>query len=101
MRNETVIGGRLRRRSALRYTPAGIPIVDFVIEHQSVQSEAGARRRVQCDVEAVAVGELAVALGEAKINQALQVTGFLARNSIGSRKLMLRAVRVEPADAAG
>ena len=101
MRNETVIGGRLLKRGAVRYTPAGIPVVDFVIAHSSVQSEAGARRKVQCDVDAVAVGAMAVVLGETKLNQALQVTGFLARNSIGNRKLTLRAVRVEPVDAAG
>jgi primosomal replication protein N len=96
MRNETVVGGRLLKRGALRYTPAGIPVVDFVIAHSSMQSEAGARRKVQCDVDAVAIGELAVRIEATKINQPLQVTGFLARNSVGNRKLMLRAVRVDP-----
>jgi len=100
MRNEAVIGGRLLKRGALRYTPAGIPILDFVIAHNSVQSEAGARRKVQCDVDVVAVGELAVRIEATKINQPLQVAGFLARNSVGNRKLMLRAVRVEPVGGA-
>ena len=96
MRNDAVIGGRLIKRSALRYTPAGIPIVDFVIAHNSVQSEAGSRRKVQCDVDAVAVGELAVKIDAVKINQPLQVTGFLARNSVGNRKLTLRATGIDP-----
>jgi primosomal replication protein N len=100
MRNEAVIGGRLLKRGALRFTPAGIPILDFVIAHSSVQSEAGSRRQVQCDVDAVAVGELAVRIEATKINQPLQVAGFLARNSVGNRKLMLRAVRVEPVGGA-
>ena len=95
MRNETVIGGRLLKRGALRHTPAGIPILDFVIAHSSVQNEAGARRKVMCDVDAVAIGDMAVRIEATKINQPLQVTGFLARNSVGDRKLTLRAVRVE------
>jgi primosomal replication protein N len=95
MRNEAVIGGRLLKRGALRYTPAGIPVIDFVIAHGSVQSEAGTKRKVQCDVDAVAVGELAGRIEAVKINQPLQVTGFLARNSIGNRKLTLRATSVE------
>lgn len=96
MRNEAVIGGRLLKRSALRHTPAGIPVVDFVITHGSVQSEAGAKRKVQCDVDAVAIGEMAVRIEKVKINQPLQVSGFLARNTVGNTKLMLRATRIEP-----
>jgi primosomal replication protein N len=96
MRNEAVIGGRLLKRGALRHTPAGIPVVDFVIAHGSVQSEAGSKRKVQCDVDAVAVGEMAVKIGTVKINQPLQVTGFLARNSVGDRKLTLRATSIDP-----
>jgi len=96
MRNEAVIGGRLLKRSAIRYTPAGVPIVDFVIAHSSVQNEAGTKRKVVCDVDAVAVGEMAVSIDRVKINQSLQVKGFLARNSVGNTKLMLRVTSVEP-----
>ena len=96
MRNEAVIGGRLLKCGALRYTPAGIAVVDFVIAHSSVQSEEGARRKVQCDVDAVAIGEMAVRIEKVKIYQPLQVSGFLARNTVGNTKLMLRATSIEP-----
>jgi len=99
MRNEAVIGGRLLKRGALRYTPAGIPLIEFVIGHSSVQVEAGIRRKVQCEFEATAVGELAVRMGKFRHDQALQVTGFLARNRVGNRRVMLRATRVEAAAA--
>ncbi len=100
MRNEAVIGGRLAKRSALRYTPAGIPVVDFVIAHGSVQNEAGTKRKVQCDVDAVAVGELAVRIEKVKINQPLQVKGFLARNSVGNTKLLLRVTEIDSSSGA-
>jgi primosomal replication protein N len=95
MRNEAVIDGRLLKRSTLRVTPAGIPVLDFVIAHSSEQSEAGSRRKVQCDVDAVAIGELAVKIEAVKLNQPLQVTGFLARNSVGNNKLTLHANRLQ------
>ncbi len=97
MRNAAVIGGRLLKRSAMRYAPAGTPIVEFVIAHSSLQDEAGGRRKVQCDVDAVAVGELAVRVDGLQLNQRLQVTGFLARNSMGIRNLVLHAARIETA----
>jgi primosomal replication protein N len=97
MRNAAVIGGRLFKRSAIRYTPAGTPIVDFVIAHSSVQDEAGGRRKVQCEIEAVAIGKLAARIDGLKLNQRLQVTGFLARNSIGIKRLVLHAASVETA----
>jgi len=95
MRNVAALGGRLLKRGALRYSPAGIPIIDFVIAHSSVQIEAGGRRKVQCDVEAVAVGSLADTIEQVKINQSLQVKGFLARDSMGNTRLKLHATGIE------
>ena len=97
-RNEVVIDGRLLKRSALRYTPAGIPVVDLVLGHSSNQIEAGGRREARCEITAVAIGELAVRLSAAKINQPLQISGFLAQHSIGNRRLVLHAVDAEPID---
>ena len=96
-RNEVVIDGRLLKRSALRYTPAGTPAVDFLIGHSSVQSEAGLRREARCEIEAVALGEMAVRLSKAKLERSLQVSGFLAQRSLGNRRLVLHVVDVAAA----
>ena len=95
-RNEVVLDGRLLKRSALRYTPAGTPAVDLLIGHRSLQSEAGSERAVRCEIEAVALGDMAVKLSTLKLNQPLQVSGFLAQRSIGNRKLVLHIAGVEP-----
>ena len=94
-RNEVAIGGRLLKRSALRYTPAGTPAIDLLIGHSSIQSEAGSRREARCEIEAVALGEMAVRLSTAKLNPSLQVSGFLARRSLGNRKLVLHVVSMD------
>ena len=95
MRNEVVIDGRLLKRSALRYTPAGTPAVDLLIGHSSIQSEAGGRREARCEIEAVALGEMAVKLSTAKLNRPLQVSGFLAQRDVGNRKLVLLVVGLD------
>ena len=95
MRNEVVIDGRLLKRSALRYTPAGTPAVDLLLGHSSIQSEAGGRREARCEIEAVALGDMAVKLGTAKLNRPLQVSGFLAQRGVGNRKLVLHVVSLD------
>ena len=94
-RNEVVIDGRLLKRSVLRYTPAGIPAVDLLIGHSSIQSEAGGRREVRCEIEAVALGDMALKVGTAKLNRSLRVGGFLAQRSLGNRRLVLHVVSVD------
>ena len=91
-RNEVVIDGRLLKRSVLRYTPAGTPAVDLLIGHSSIQNEAGSRREARCEIEAVALGDMALKLSMAKLNRSLQVGGFLARRSLGNRRLVLHVV---------
>ena len=90
-----MIDGRLLKRSVLRYTPAGTPAVDLVIGHRSIQGEAGIRREARCEIEAVALGDMAVKLGTAKLNRPLQLSGFLAQRGVGNRRLMLHVVSMD------
>jgi primosomal replication protein N len=94
-RNEVVIDGRLLKRSVLRYTPAGTPAVDLLIGHRSIQSEGGSRREARCEIEAVALGDIALKLSMAKLNRSLQVGGFLAQRSLGNRRLVLHVVSAD------
>ncbi len=94
-RNEVVIDGRLLKRGTLRHTPAGIPAINLVIGHQSIQIEAGGRREARCEVEAVAIGDVAVRLNTEKLNQPLQISGFLTRHSVKDRRLVLHVVSAE------
>jgi primosomal replication protein N len=94
-RNEVVIDGRLLKRATLRLTPAGIPVVDLVIGHTSIQVEAGGRREARCEVEAVAIGDMAVRLSTQKLNQPLQFGGFLTQHSAKDRRLVLHVVSAE------
>jgi primosomal replication protein N len=78
-RNRFTLDATLTQRGELRYTPAGIPAIDCTLHHTSVQAEAGGERRVECEVFAVAFGDVARALALVPIGGALRCEGFLAR----------------------
>ena len=69
----------LTERGELRYTPAGIPALECMLEHTSVQAEAGGNRKVDCELAAVAFGESALALAKVPAGTALRCKGFLTR----------------------
>ena len=72
---------------AIRYTPAGIPLLSFVLQHASEQTEAGLKRKVECEVNAVAIGELAKT--NVHIGDNIKAKGFLAKRSAKSTQLVL------------
>lgn len=71
----------------LRYTPAGIPLLSVVLHHVSEQVEAGMKRKVECEVNAVILGELA--LKGLKPGAQITAQGFLARRSLKSTQLVM------------
>jgi len=71
----------------LRYTPAGIPLLSVVLHHVSEQIEAGMKRKVECEVNAVILGELA--LQGLKPGAQITAQGFLARRSLKSIQLVM------------
>jgi primosomal replication protein N len=61
----------------LRYTPAGIPASNFVLEHESEIVEGGVTRQVKLTLRAVAFGSLAEQTGQIPLGTRLKFTGFL------------------------
>jgi primosomal replication protein N len=96
-RNEVVIDGRLMQRGMLRYTPAGTPAIDFVLEHSSMQIEAGSERRAECRITAVALGDTAIKVKALQANRTVRITGFLARRGRDEQQLVLHATTAEQA----
>jgi primosomal replication protein N len=77
--NQVTLDARLQSRDDLRFTPAGIPVLDFALAHESTQIEAGSERRVACELAAVALGPVARALAAIAPGANLRCRGFLAR----------------------
>ena len=74
--------------SPLRYTPAGIPVANFVLEHGSEVVEAGVARQVKLTIRAVAFGTLAEQSSRLALGTSLRLTGFLI-NARTSKSLVL------------
>lgn len=95
------MSGVLVEPPQVRYSPAGIPIARFLLEHDSEQREAGARRPVRFRVGVRAAGrELAEPLDGLPAGTALRVSGHLvrARQRTGDSRLIISAGRIERLD---
>jgi primosomal replication protein N len=81
-----LLSGHLIERSALRYTPAGLPALDLVIRHESVVEEAGGSRKVTMDLRAVCLGPLTATVQRISPETPAVCAGFLAagRNGRGT-----------------
>ncbi|GAA4335613.1 primosomal replication protein N [Pigmentiphaga soli] len=73
----------------LRFTPAGVPVLELVLAHESEVVEAGKLRRVEMALAAVAVGELARTLERTALGRRMRFEGFLAPSRKGSTRLRL------------
>ena len=87
--NQTDICGKITKLGVLRYTPAGVAIIDFTISHVSRQVEAGVSRQVLCEIFSVALGQMAKIISEMKTDTMVKATGFLNRKSRLSQQLVL------------
>jgi primosomal replication protein N len=93
--NRVELSGCLIERLALRYTPAGVPVSECRIRHESEQIEAGGARRVECEVPAIGLGDPAKWLQAVTPGAAIRVTGFLAAKSRNSKQLVLHIEHLE------
>jgi primosomal replication protein N len=83
--NRLVLSARLIERSALRYTPAGLPALDFRLEHLSELNEENQVRKVSLQVRAIAIGAITQTLSALALGEAGTFGGFIAgtRNGRG------------------
>jgi primosomal replication protein N len=87
--NEVRLSGQLLSRGATRFTPAGIPVIEFRLAHASEQMEADQIRRVECEMPCVAIGQPAVLLAASKPGDGVSVSGFIAARSRNSQTPIL------------
>jgi primosomal replication protein N len=95
--NSLALSGVVIGLEAIRYTPAGIPLLSFVLQHASEQTEAGLKRKVECEVNAVALGSIATELANSNIQLGSNVKakGFLAKRSAKSTQLIFHIEKLE------
>ena len=75
--NQLVLTACIAEVSTLRYTPAGLPALNLILDHESEVQEAGMKRQVSATIRAVAIGSVAESIGKQVIGSNWQFTGFL------------------------
>lgn len=96
--NRIELTGRLHERGNLRFTPAGIPVIEFRIAHVSEQIEADASRHVECEIACVALGTVALLLKEVPPGIEITAHGFLASRSLKQKTPVLHVTQIEFAE---
>jgi len=87
--NRVQLSASLASRSGARFTPAGVAVLELGLAHQSIVAEAGAERTLQFELDAIALGDVALRLEQIGLGAVLQLTGFIAPRSRRSRRLVL------------
>jgi primosomal replication protein N len=87
--NAVTLTGTLAEVEPLRHTPAGLPLIQFKVAHQSWQIEAGHKRQVECILNCVALGPSAIELSSARSGDRIRVNGFLNRRNRMNAQLVL------------
>jgi len=93
--NQLLLSGTLAHLETLRYTPAGVPLIECRIRHESKQIEANNERMVNVEIAAIAIGDLARKVSQLSLAQPLRVTGFLAQKSQKSQHIVLHLCSLE------
>jgi len=76
--NQLILVAAIAELAALRYTPAGLPALDLLLEHESWLQEAGGNRQVVARAKAVAFGSLAERLAGQPVGSRWRFQGFVA-----------------------
>jgi primosomal replication protein N len=93
--NRLALSARLVARDALRYTPAGIALLDFMVEHESEQREAGTLRQVKLELRCLAAERDARLLAQAPLGTPMELAGFVAPRGRSSRTVVLHVTQFE------
>ena len=87
--NKLVVSGEVVQLDALRYTPAGLPLLSFTVRHSSEQTEAEMQRKVECEVPVIAIGKIAEQAKAIQVASQVKLAGFIAKRSLKSSQLVL------------
>jgi primosomal replication protein N len=93
--NRLTLAATIAEREPLRFTPSGLPALSMTLHHASEQPEAGSKRRVECEIAAVAFGPVAQGLAKLPLQAAIRCEGFIARRYRTGITLALHIDRYE------
>jgi primosomal replication protein N len=76
--NLVQLHARVVEISSVRYSPAGLPLIDVLVEHESTLEEAGNPRQIHLRLKSLAMGAEAEKICRLELQSQWEFTGFLA-----------------------
>ncbi len=93
--NKLKLSGSVVQCGEVRHTPAGIPVVELRIQHESLQVEANGQRQIRLVAEAVVIGPLANMAATLKVDDKVVISGFLAQRSQKNERLVIHVSELQ------
>ena len=93
--NHFILTAALVAKEALRYTPAGIPVIECQLEHSGEVQEAGSARQVRMSIAAIAIGSIYEKLNQMDLGRVARFSGFLTHKSLRSQRLVFHITHIE------
>ena len=94
MDNSLTLTARIEKCGIIRYTPAGVRVLDLMLKHESWQNENGEKCLAKLEMAARIVGKEAL-VWQGRQDWAVQVSGFLAAASLRYPKPILRIQNIQ------
>jgi len=94
--NQLKLTASLKEVPHLRYTPSGLPCVEFCLVHQSDQLESKMMRKVECEIDCIAFDTLAQEISTYQPKRTYDWLGFLAAKSAKYPKLIFHIQAIRP-----
>ncbi len=102
MANRLVLSGTVCKTPLRKVSPSGIPHCQFVLEHRSVQEEAGFNRQAWCRMPVIVSGQMNQAITHSiTVGTQLTVHGFISchQTKNGLNKMVLHAEQIDLIDS--
>jgi primosomal replication protein N len=93
--NQFILTAALVAKEALRYTPAGLPVIECQLEHSGEVQEAGNARQVKMSISAIAIGSVYEKLNQMHLGKVARFSGFLTHKSLRSQRLVFHITHIE------
>jgi len=91
--NQLRLTATLAERDALRFTPAGVPVVNCILQYAGEVTEAETPRQVEFAIVAMGIGAVGQRLERLPLGALIDCEGFLARKHRNSKALVFHITR--------
>ena len=93
--NHFTLTAILVSKDAIRFTPAGIPVMHCLLEHSGQANEVGVARKIQMNVEAIAIGPIQKELERMDLGTEAVFEGFLAPKTLRNQRLVFHITHIQ------